>query len=281
MPGRKYIQAGASPYRYSINGQEKDLELNENITTAEYWEYDSRIGRRWNVDPVPDESQSPYATFDNNPISITDVNGDCTTCPGDPIESKYLGWTGLNFGSFGNGIADGLLGASPIGAAKFAWEMFTDEDARQDFSDGMRSLISDPIGTLKAIAGDKYESWKNVLAGTGTEQQNYNVGNDVGTLVGTLLTGAGAKKVFEAIKVAKAEKLLAQASRTSEEATAINKVGQEVVKDSKTLLKEGRSGKQARLKSLVKDDKVGSAVKDLLSAFLLKSDLQKNLAVAK
>ena len=51
MPGRKY-QQGNSNYRYSINGQEKESELNENITTAEFWEYDSRIVRRWNVDPV-------------------------------------------------------------------------------------------------------------------------------------------------------------------------------------------------------------------------------------
>jgi len=75
MPGRKFIQAGASPYRYSINGQEKDLELNENITTAEYWEYDSRIGRRWNTDVVSKPFVSDYATFGNNPIYFIDPNG--------------------------------------------------------------------------------------------------------------------------------------------------------------------------------------------------------------
>jgi RHS repeat-associated protein len=72
MPGRKFAQAGKD-YRYSINGQEK--ELNENITTALYWEYDSRLGRRWNVDPVTKESESPYATFGNNPIWNIDPNG--------------------------------------------------------------------------------------------------------------------------------------------------------------------------------------------------------------
>jgi len=81
QPGRKYEQAGKS-YRYSINGQEKEKELNENITSAEYWMYDSRIGRRWNVDPVVKEYESPYAAFGNNPIWFADPNGSDT--------SKYL-----------------------------------------------------------------------------------------------------------------------------------------------------------------------------------------------
>jgi hypothetical protein len=74
MPGRKY-QQGSAKYRYSINGQEKESELNENITTAEYWEYDSRIGRRWNVDPVLKVGESPYLTFGGNPVMYSDPNG--------------------------------------------------------------------------------------------------------------------------------------------------------------------------------------------------------------
>lgn len=74
MPERKF-QAEAASYRYSINGQEKESELNENITTALYWEYDSRIGRRWNLDPVVKFWQSPYSTFNNNPIEFADPSG--------------------------------------------------------------------------------------------------------------------------------------------------------------------------------------------------------------
>ncbi|MGQ2985549.1 MAG: hypothetical protein ACT6R1_18865 [Flavobacterium sp.] len=44
--------------------------------TAEYWQYDSRLGRRWNVDPVVKPWESPYACFKNNPIWHIDVNGD-------------------------------------------------------------------------------------------------------------------------------------------------------------------------------------------------------------
>jgi hypothetical protein len=76
MPGRKYQASPDSKYRYSINGQEKSDELNENLTAAMYWEYDSRISRRWNVDPVIKVWESPYLCFSGNPISIVDLNGD-------------------------------------------------------------------------------------------------------------------------------------------------------------------------------------------------------------
>jgi RHS repeat-associated protein len=80
MPGRKFAEAGKN-YRYSINGQEKEKELNENITTALYWEYDSRIGRRWNRDPKPVDGVSPYACFMNNPITHIDILGDTGELP--------------------------------------------------------------------------------------------------------------------------------------------------------------------------------------------------------
>lgn len=65
-------------YRFGFNGQEKDNELKGkgNVNTAEFWEYDTRFGRRWNIDPVVKPWESSYATFGDNPISMTDVNGD-------------------------------------------------------------------------------------------------------------------------------------------------------------------------------------------------------------
>jgi LysM repeat protein len=79
MPGRKYQATTSSKYRYSINGQEKERELNENITSAEFWMYDSRIGRRWNIDPIINFSISPYAVFNNNPIANKDEFGNTST----------------------------------------------------------------------------------------------------------------------------------------------------------------------------------------------------------
>ena len=75
MPGRKFAQANSS-YRYGFNGQENSDEIAAGLTTAMYWEYDSRIGRRWNLDPVVKEDESPYLCFGGNPVASSDINGD-------------------------------------------------------------------------------------------------------------------------------------------------------------------------------------------------------------
>ena len=47
-----------------------------------YWEYDSRIGRRWNLDPEPITGISEYATLNNSPILYSDVLGNSSEPPG-------------------------------------------------------------------------------------------------------------------------------------------------------------------------------------------------------
>lgn len=44
--------------------------------TAEYWMYDARLGRRWNIDPVVKPWLSRYSAFRNNPVIYVDPNGD-------------------------------------------------------------------------------------------------------------------------------------------------------------------------------------------------------------
>lgn len=80
VPGRSY---NAPDYRFGFQGQETDHELCAcgNLYTAKFWEYDSRIARRWNNDPVFFAWESPYATFHNKPILFKDPDGDCPICP--------------------------------------------------------------------------------------------------------------------------------------------------------------------------------------------------------
>ena len=65
-------------YRYAFNGMEKDDEVSGegNSYTAQFWEYDSRVARRWNIDPVVKHHLSPYSCFSNNPIIMVDPKGD-------------------------------------------------------------------------------------------------------------------------------------------------------------------------------------------------------------
>jgi len=78
MPGRQY--SFTKVYRYGFNGQERSDEINGagNHNTAEFWEYDTRAGIRWNIDPKTAESpgQSPYAVFNSSPILYADPTGE-------------------------------------------------------------------------------------------------------------------------------------------------------------------------------------------------------------
>jgi RHS repeat-associated protein len=66
--------------RFGFNGQMKDDEVygaTGTSYTAEFWQYDPRIGRRWNVDPKTSAlaSWSPYHYGLNNPILFLDPDG--------------------------------------------------------------------------------------------------------------------------------------------------------------------------------------------------------------
>jgi hypothetical protein len=66
-------------YRYGFNTQEKEDEISGSAGThysAEFWMYDTRTGRRWNLDPVDQISISNYAAFANNPVVFIDHKGD-------------------------------------------------------------------------------------------------------------------------------------------------------------------------------------------------------------
>jgi hypothetical protein len=130
MPGRSY--SSGSKYRYGFNGQENSDEIAAGLTTAMYWEYDSRIGRRWNVDPLLKPDESSYLTFGGNPILNTDVNGDDAEGPGDPPTIWERLWNSI-FGEDKQNISDGIDNIRE-GAKKQAigpWDnhIFNDPDA--------------------------------------------------------------------------------------------------------------------------------------------------------
>ena len=79
-------------YRYFFNGQEADNEvLGEGASlTAEFWQYDSRLGRRWNVDPVFKEYESPYACFAGNPVRYVDRFGADTAFDDNIARNNFL-----------------------------------------------------------------------------------------------------------------------------------------------------------------------------------------------
>jgi hypothetical protein len=73
--GRQFV--GGMGYRWGFGSQETDNEVSGrgNSYTAEFWQYDSRLGRRWNVDPVVKQWESSYSCFFGNPTHVIDPNG--------------------------------------------------------------------------------------------------------------------------------------------------------------------------------------------------------------
>jgi hypothetical protein len=73
---REWQLSGVEAYSFSFNTQMESPEILPGHTTAMYWEYDGRIGRRWELDPVVKEWESGYACLGGNPIGQVDIKGD-------------------------------------------------------------------------------------------------------------------------------------------------------------------------------------------------------------
>lgn len=74
MPGRN---GSLGSYRYGFNGHEKDDEVGGlgASYSAKFWQYDSRIGRRWNIDPIIKIHESPYLVNHGDPVNYFDPDG--------------------------------------------------------------------------------------------------------------------------------------------------------------------------------------------------------------
>jgi hypothetical protein len=146
MPERNFSYEN---YRFGFNGQEKVDEVSGpgNHNTAMFWEYDTRLGRRWNIDPLFKmfPSSSPYSTNLSNPILLNDPDGDCPICfllfglitlpsigvaptgqPSDQIaiqDAQRLQEQWLAYTLLANGLANGTISGSKL--AKEMGNQFT------------------------------------------------------------------------------------------------------------------------------------------------------------
>ncbi|MBL0912285.1 MAG: hypothetical protein IBJ09_07920 [Bacteroidia bacterium] len=77
MPGRSIVDTKFSTYAAGHNGHFNDDEIygKGNTQMAEFWEYDARLMRRWNTDPLAHAGQSRYEVFFSNPIAFADPLG--------------------------------------------------------------------------------------------------------------------------------------------------------------------------------------------------------------
>ncbi len=163
MPNRNLM--GSEQYRYAFQGQEKDPETGKEAFQLRLW--DGRIGRWLTTDPYS-EFHSPYMGMGNNPISVIDPDGGCTTCPDDAkigdtfSHSEYgnLTFTDTGWASpeFGNILDDVMIsgqgsGLSGIAGVRFEqWKQIEPEfiRSRNEFGKGAFGIA---IGLPTAVIG--------------------------------------------------------------------------------------------------------------------------------
>jgi len=175
LAGRTFQSSG---YRYRFNGQEQDNEIagTGNIMTAEFWEYDSRLGRRWNVDPA----------FQLKPwITVYHAMGNCPILKNDPtgaLEGEYEKNSegefkkvsnkgdeiGVDFYHFDHQSSDGKV------KSQTTW--VTDRKGNWNVIKNGRSAIKGEVRTNDVDWQDIYNEWSE---GTGPSHSYFEGNNEI------------------------------------------------------------------------------------------------------
>lgn len=96
MPGRDYVIAGGSDFRFGFNGQQKDNEIRGtgNSLDFKFRGYDSRLARFTSIDPLTDKFPwwTPYQFAGNTPIQAIDLDGAGPLLPLGNVIQDFLHW---------------------------------------------------------------------------------------------------------------------------------------------------------------------------------------------
>ena len=182
MPGRNF---SSGDYRYGFGGHEKDDEISgsgNHLAFGDYG-YDTRLGRRWNIEPLIKKypNLSSYVVFANNPIHFADPDGNEIVVPNVADRAPILKMINAKaVGTFAFDKTGKLYQVSAKGdATKFS----------QYYSDKLvEGINSDKIITVKIAAkftygGKEYDTDKDwggaaTAGGVGTDQSTWISGNE-------------------------------------------------------------------------------------------------------
>lgn len=77
--------------------------------------------------------------------------------------------------------------------------------------EGFKTLASDPVGALSAMFSEYKDVLERVMSGNATAEDEYFIGNEIGSTVSGLLTGGAIAKTFAKLKKLRKGKTLAKA----------------------------------------------------------------------
>jgi len=76
IAGNSYENVLETENKFKFQGQELQDELDLNVYSFQFRNYDPAIGRWWQVDPKANPHESVYASMGNNPLRYIDPMGD-------------------------------------------------------------------------------------------------------------------------------------------------------------------------------------------------------------
>ena len=165
MPERNF---NSTSYDFGFNGQMKTDEISGtgNHNTALFWEYDTRLGRRWNIDPVIKPGESSYATFGGNPILMVDPSGDDwfkNHKTGDVIYNDTRGSVGTVVSLNNHQGSDEDNEYTNIGEY---YAKYNEQSNKADLYKQNSIIASGRMPkTFKGFENSKYQSWDALIAG--------------------------------------------------------------------------------------------------------------------
>jgi hypothetical protein len=187
-------------YRFGFNTQEKTFELNRDHYTAKFWEYDARLGRRWNVDPKPTVGESEYAVNKNNPVLNNDPDGDCADCKveGKASISITIGTNKQSRVNFAAAIGISQTKGNLMNAANLSLNLYTGGPGTTQASTGKSSLgaaitlgLSSTYGSGSGLATDLNIFNSTTLSGVkNTFEKSVTIGTNL-----TFNTATGFNRV--------------------------------------------------------------------------------------
>ncbi len=190
MPERSFSSGN---YRFGYQGQEKTDEISGsgNHNTALFWEYDSRLTRRWNLDPVDQVNISNYAVNGLNPILYNDPDGDLFGIKGFGSTSEQRD-AARKFAKEHNGEINGLFKKSinvtyqgydkliiPTSEKERPWSItLIDIEKKQHFNND--GSLYDDNSSIRSYEPSTMENWGNSDGFIG--QASYSIANSLYTV---------------------------------------------------------------------------------------------------